>query len=55
MPFSVIVHDRPRPPEGAWVQVVGTWRPPEGKARTGVHELSGVSVKRVPQPENPYE
>ncbi|QFG26347.1 TIGR03943 family protein [Actinomadura sp. WMMB 499] len=55
MPFSVIVHDRPQPPEGAWVQVVGTWMPPEGKAQTGVHDLRGISVERVSQPENPYE
>ncbi|MFV2175413.1 TIGR03943 family putative permease subunit [Actinomadura sp. LOL_016] len=55
MPFSVVVHDRPQPPEGAWVQVVGTWMPPEGKAQTGVHDLHGAAVRRIPQPENPYE
>lgn len=56
IPFPVIVRGLPSPPADAWVQVVGTWRPPaSGRPATGVHELQGVSVQRIGKPRTPYE
>ncbi|MFC6882397.1 TIGR03943 family putative permease subunit [Actinomadura yumaensis] len=56
IPFPVIVKGLRRPPADAWVQVVGTWKPPApGTSATGVHEIQGTSVRRVGKPRNPYE
>jgi uncharacterized repeat protein (TIGR03943 family) len=54
VPFPVAVRGLPQPPADAWVRVVGTWRPTAAPA-TGVHELQGLSLTRVPKPKNAYE
>ncbi|GAA2640084.1 TIGR03943 family protein [Actinomadura fulvescens] len=55
IPFPVVVHGLRQPPADSWVQVIGTWRPPDGEARSGVHELDGSSVQPIKKPKNPYE
>ncbi|MFG2006011.1 TIGR03943 family putative permease subunit [Spirillospora sp. NPDC048911] len=55
IPFAVVVHGLRQPPADDWVQVIGTWRPPAGAARSGVHELDGRSVQPIKKPKNPYE
>ncbi|MFI0453842.1 TIGR03943 family putative permease subunit [Actinomadura sp. 6N118] len=55
IPFPVVVHGVRQPPADSWVQVVGTWRPPTGGARSGIHELDGRSVQSVKKPKNAYE
>ncbi|MFB4318874.1 TIGR03943 family protein [Actinomadura sp. 21ATH] len=55
VPFPVVVHGLERPPADTWVRVVGTWRPPQGRAVSGLHELQGRSVTKIKKPRNPYE
>ncbi|MFI0369056.1 TIGR03943 family putative permease subunit [Actinomadura sp. 1N219] len=56
VPFPVIVRGLPRPPEDAWVQVVGVWQPPPaGRRATAVQELQGRSLQRIKKPRSPYE
>jgi uncharacterized repeat protein (TIGR03943 family) len=52
-PLRVAVLGRPRPPEGAWVQVVGTWSPPG--QRSGIYELRAQSTQRIETPKLAYE
>ncbi|MBR8642725.1 TIGR03943 family protein [Streptomyces tuirus] len=45
------------PPVDTWVTVTGTWRPKGalGSAAAWPPVLDATSVRRVPQPDNPYE
>ncbi|MFI0356790.1 TIGR03943 family putative permease subunit [Actinomadura sp. 9N407] len=55
VPFPVLVHGLQPPPADTWVRVVGTWRPPNGPAVSGLHELQGRSVTKIKKPKTPYE
>ncbi|MFI0482998.1 TIGR03943 family putative permease subunit [Actinomadura sp. 9N215] len=56
VPFPVLVRGLPRPPDDAWVQVVGVWQPPPaGRRATEVQALHGRSLRRIKKPANPYE
>ncbi|MFD5478615.1 TIGR03943 family putative permease subunit [Streptomyces hawaiiensis] len=56
-PDKIQIRGIDAPPTDAWVTVTGTWQP---KGKLGSEEawppvLDSISVKRVKQPENPYE
>lgn len=56
-PDKIEIRGIDAPPTDAWVTVTGTWHP---KGKLGSEEarppvLDGTSVRRVKQPENPYE
>ncbi|MFP3987906.1 TIGR03943 family protein [Streptomyces sp. E11-3] len=56
-PIKVEVRDAAAPPDGAWVTVTGTWHP-EGELGTDEAwppVLEATAVRRVAEPENPYE
>jgi uncharacterized repeat protein (TIGR03943 family) len=61
VPAQVIVHGEPFPaPVDTWLEVEGTWRPPDEPIPTSEIHLAKVhldmtAAELVPQPEEPYE
>ncbi|WP_216591468.1 TIGR03943 family putative permease subunit [Streptomyces brasiliscabiei] len=56
-PYKVEIRDADAPVTGTWVTVTGTWHPEgaPGSEQARPPVLDAGSVKRVAEPENPYE
>ena len=56
-PYKVEIRDADAPTADAWVTVTGTWHPKGalGSEKAWPPVLDAASVKRVAEPENPYE
>ncbi|MFJ9843477.1 TIGR03943 family putative permease subunit [Kitasatospora sp. NPDC101155] len=53
---KVVIHGADAPPEGAWVEVTGEWQPDGASGQDGaVPTLTAALVRRIAEPENPYE
>ncbi|MET8628743.1 TIGR03943 family protein [Kitasatospora sp. NPDC004669] len=53
---KVVIHGTDAPPEGTWVEVTGEWQPDGQNGQDGaVPALTATLVRRIAEPENPYE
>lgn len=61
VPVRVVVHGGgPTPPADTWLEVDGTWRPPgepipADRIQLATVHLNALTMRVVPQPEEPYE
>ncbi|GAA2735690.1 TIGR03943 family protein [Actinocorallia aurantiaca] len=55
MALRVRILNAPAPEKGAWVEVVGVWRPAGRPDQQGVYEFAAERVTPVAKPDNPYE
>ncbi|MEU4585885.1 TIGR03943 family protein [Kitasatospora aureofaciens] len=53
---KVVIRGADAPPEGAWVEVTGEWQPDGASGQDGaVPTLTANQIRRIAEPENPYE
>ncbi|MFE5581626.1 TIGR03943 family putative permease subunit [Kitasatospora sp. NPDC056531] len=53
---KVVIRGVDAPPEGTWVEVTGEWQPDGASGQDGaVPILTANQVRRIAEPENPYE
>ncbi|MEO3785079.1 TIGR03943 family protein [Actinocorallia sp. B10E7] len=53
--LRVKILNAPAPKKGAWVKVVGLWRPAGKPGGQGVYEFTAETVSPADKPDNPYE